>query len=82
MELVLDMGHPVTVNNSDLIMAQFPTNRQEPECMFLLGTYLELVDREVVSKQKELLVDTLLGVLKSKVVRTRSRAVPRVQIVL
>ena len=44
--------------------------------MFLLGNFIELVDSETMSKQKELLVDTLVGVLKSKMVHIRSRAVP------
>ena len=82
MELVSDPGPPVAVSNTDILMAKFPMCRQESECMFLLGTYLELVDREVVSKQKELLVDTVLGVLKSRNVYVRRRAVPQVQISL
>ena len=48
--------------------------------MFILGTFLELVDSEVISKQKELLLDTLLGVLKSKMMCMGSRAVPQVQL--
>ena len=47
-----------------------------------MGTYVELVDREVVLKERELLVDTLIGVLKTKNERARSRAVPQVQITL
>ena len=35
-----------------------------------------MVDREVISKQKELLIDTLLGVLKSRMMYMR-RAVPQ-----
>ena len=31
------------------------------------GTYVELVDREVIGKQKELLVDTVQGVLGAKI---------------
>ena len=31
------------------------------------GTYVELVDREVIGKQKELLVDTVRGVLGAKI---------------
>ena len=30
-------------------------------------TYMELVDREVISKQKELLMDTVRGVLGAKI---------------
>ena len=79
-ELVSDLGPPVAVSNTDIVLAKFPTCRQEAECMFLLGTFLELVDSEVISKQKELLLDTLLGVLKSKMMCMGSRAVPQVQL--
>ena len=80
MELVSNVGPPVVISNKDIVMAMFPTSRQETECMFILGTFLELVDREVMSKQKDLLLGTLLGVLKTRNVYGRSRAVPQVQL--
>ena len=73
-----ELGPPISVDNIDIILAMFPTCRQEDECIFLLGTYVELVDREVVSGQKELLLDTLLGVLRAKTENNRRIAVPRV----
>ena len=41
-------------------------------------TYMELVDREVIDKQKELLVDTVRGVLGAKIeyIVMASRSVP------
>ena len=71
MEFVTEQGPPMAVNNIDIILAMFPTCRQEDECVFLLGTYVELVDREVVSGQKELLLDTLMGVLRFKTENVR-----------
>ena len=44
--------------------------------VFILGAFPEMVDREVISKQKEVLLDTLLGVLKSRMMYMR-RAVPQ-----
>ena len=41
-----------------------------------LCTFMELVDREVAGKQKELLVGTLRGVLRAKVEQLANRAVP------
>ena len=61
LELVSNLGPPVVISNKDIVMAMFPTSRQETECMFILGTFLELVDREVMSTKKDLLLDTLLG---------------------
>ena len=43
-----------------------------------MGTFLELVHREVMVKGKELLVNTLKGVLQAKLTQNRSRAVPDV----
>ena len=77
MGLLSGPGPPPVLSNFTIIMAMFPKGLQETECMFLLGTYIELVDTEAVSKQKELLVDTLLGVLKTKAQYARSRAVPQ-----
>ena len=78
MEFVTELGPPMAVNNIDIILAMFPTCRQEDECIFLLGTYVELVDKEVVSGQKELLLATLVGVLRARIENNRGRAVPRV----
>ena len=55
------------ISNTEIILAKFPKGRQDAVCTLLLGTYLELVDREAVLKQKELLVNTVLGVLKTKI---------------
>ena len=77
MGLLSGPGPPPVLSNSTIIMAMFPKGLQEMECMFLLGTYIELVDTEAMSKQKELLVDTLLGVIKTKAQYVRSRAVPQ-----
>ena len=77
-----DQGRPPDVSNADILLARFPKDRQEDECTLLLGIYVELVDREVVLKEKELLVDTLIGVLRTKTECARSRAVPQVHIAL
>ena len=38
LELVSDPGPPVAVSNTDILMAKFPTCRQESEYMFLLNS--------------------------------------------
>ena len=78
--LLADRGRPPDVTNTDILLARFPKGRQENECTLLLGTYVELVDREAVVKQKELLVNTVIGVLQTRSVSARNRAVPQVQI--
>ena len=80
LELVTELGPPLAISDTDIVMAMFPTFRFENECVFILGVYMELVDREVVSKQKELVVNCLLGVLKVKISNIRSRAVPQIQL--
>ena len=82
LEFLTDQGRPPNVSNSDILLAQFPKGRQEDECTLLLGTYVELVDREAVLKQKELLVNTVISVLMNKSEYARSRAVPQVQLYL
>ena len=43
-----------------------------------MGTYFEQVHMEVVLKDKDLLVNTLKGVLRARLMQNRSRAVPDV----
>ena len=80
LEFLTDYCRSPDVSNTDILMARFPKCMQERECILLLGTYVELVDRESVLKQKELLVNTVIGVLQTKTVSARSRAVPQAQI--
>jgi hypothetical protein len=61
LEFMTDQGRPP--DNIDIILARFSKGRQEAECILLL----ELVDKEVFLKQKELLVNTVEGVLHSKI---------------
>ena len=76
LELLSDQGPVPALGNMELIMLTFPRGRKEAEAVFLLGTYLELVDTEAVTKQKELLVGTVKGVLKAKVGQMANRAAP------
>ena len=55
-----------------------PRSIREAEVVFLIGTYMELVEKEAVIKQKELLVGTTKGVLKAKVGQMASRAAPEI----
>ena len=59
-------------------MLMYPKITQEAETIFLLGIYMELVDREVVGKQKELLVGTVKGVFQARVSQIPSRAAPEI----
>ena len=80
--MAMDKKEYPDINNTDILLAKFPKCMQDAECTLLLGTYLELVDCEVALKQKELLVNTVIGVLKSKIESMKRRAVPQVQIPL
>jgi hypothetical protein len=51
-----DQGRPPDISNIDIILARFSKRSQEAEYILLLGTYLELVDKEVFLKQNALLV--------------------------
>ena len=76
-ELLSDQGPAPALSNTELLMLMYPRCRREAEAIFLLSTYTELVDREVVEKQKELMLGTLRGVLlRAKVEQLQSWAVP------
>jgi hypothetical protein len=78
MELLADGGPAVVTTNKEIIMQMYPSCRKEVEVSFILGTFLEQVHKEVMLKEKELLVNTLKGVLRSRLTQNRSRAVPDV----
>ena len=82
MDLLRDHGRPPDTSNTDFILAMFPKSRQEDECILLIGTFVELVDKEVVLKQRDLLVNTVIGVLRNKSEYMRRSAVLQVQLTL
>ena len=59
-------------------MLMYTGCRREAEAAFLLGTYLKLLDKELVAKQKELMVGTVRGVLRAKVENMAGRDVPEI----
>ena len=73
-----NQGPAPPLSNTELLMLMYPRCRREAEVIFLLSTYTELVDREAVGKQKELMLGTLRGVLRAKVEQLRIRAVPEI----
>ena len=77
-ELLSDQGPAPVVTNTELIMLMYPKCRREAEAAFLIGTFMELVDREAAGKQKELMVGTVRGVLRAKVEQISSRAAPEI----
>ena len=82
LQLLSDQGPAVAVSNTELLMLMYPKCRREAEVVFLLSTFMELVHREVTGKQKELMVGTVRGVLRAKVEKFTSRAVPQIQLPL
>ena len=74
--MLSDQGAAPALSNTELLMLMYPRCRRE--AAFLLGTYMGLVDKEVVGKQKELMVGTVRGVLRAKVEHMASRAVPEI----
>ena len=78
LELMSDQGPAPVVSNTQLLMLMYPRCRREAEIAFLVGTFMELVDREVAGKQKELMVGTVRGVLRAKVEQLSDRAVPQI----
>ena len=63
LSFLTDRGRPPDVRNTDMLLARYSKGRQEDECLLLLGTYVELVEKDVVVKQKKLMVNTLIGAL-------------------
>jgi hypothetical protein len=39
------------MSNADILLAKLPKGRQDDECTLILGTYVELVHKEVVEAE-------------------------------
>jgi hypothetical protein len=68
-------------SKDSMAMAEGEADRLAPalnNTELLMLMYMELLDKEVVGKQKELMVDTVRGVLIAKVKHMASRAVPEI----
>ena len=65
-ELPRDQGRPPDIRNMDLILAMSFQCRHEAECTLILGTFVELGNREIVLKRKVLLVNKVVRILKNK----------------
>ena len=73
-ELLSDQGPAPAFSNTELLMLMYHRCRREAEeVIFLLSTYTELVDSEAVGKQKELMLGTLMGVLRAMADQLGSR---------
>ena len=78
MELLSRLGPAPVVSDDEIILLMYPKCMQEMECLLLLGNYMELVDKEVVSMQRELSVDTLLGFIEAQLETVKNRNVPQI----
>ena len=82
MDFLRDQGRPPDIRNIDLIQAMFSKSEHETECVLILETFVDQVDKETVLKNKDLPVNTVVGVLRNKVASMQSSPVPQVQIPL
>ena len=78
LELLAGPAPPPVVTNIDFLKAMFPKGLKEVECLFLLGNYLEMVDRDVGASGKELFVGAVRGQLFARVEAMKGKAVPTI----
>lgn len=72
----------VGTTNEEFIFLQFPKDTLDAECVWLLGSYVELVDREVMGKGRVLRPEHVMGVLRSRLAAMRSRAVLQLTLIV
>ena len=65
MDFLRDQGRPPDIRNIDLIQAMFSKSEHETECVLILETFVDQVDKETVLKNKDLPVNTVVGVLSA-----------------
>ena len=67
MELLSDQGPPPAVTISEFLMSMFLKNLEEVYVLFLLGNYLEMVDKDTRTGNKEMFVGSLRGYVAAKI---------------
>ena len=79
-ELMNTGGLIPVVSNDLFVMLMFPSCTRETDCCFLVGNYVEMVDKIAITKGTELSVGSLLGVLEGKKSALKMRSVPLVNV--
>ena len=65
----------MAITSEDFILLQFPKDTMDKECVWLLGSYCQIVCKTVIGKKRKLGADQLAGTLRARLETMRGRAV-------
>ena len=65
----------VATSSEEFILLQYQKDTQDKECIWLIGNYVEIVNNEVVAKNRMLKKDQLRGILRGRLQEMASRSV-------
>ena len=65
----------VGTSSEEFLLLQYPKDTQDKECVWLIGNYVEIVNSQVVLKNRSLKVDQLRGILRGRLQGMASRSV-------
>ena len=83
--MLLSTSRPIqlpAISNLEIILAMFPKSDKENEVLFILNTYIMMVDNEAVGKTNKLQVESMKGTIIAKMTAQNSRSVPSTKILL
>ena len=75
----------ISLNSCDdlsLLSLKFERGLRENAILWMLGTYLEIVETEVISRGNKITASTLSGIFKQRKLTTRNMALPEIGIIL
>ena len=65
-----------------LLSLEFERGLRENAILWMLGTYLEIVETEVISCGNKITASTISGIFKQRKLTTRNMALPEIGIIL
>ena len=80
LQLLANAVGVMRTTNEEFILLQYPKDTMDPECVWLIGNYIEVVDSFAVGKNRKLILDQLKGILRGRLQRISGRAVIQPQI--
>ena len=71
----------MTTNNTDILSLAFPRSLRDNALLWMIGIYVEIVEREVVMKGVKLSLAQIQGIFKEKKLKARHQALPDLGII-
>ena len=83
LEQVLVQIEPLCANidDFDLLCLNFPRTMRDNGILWLIGTYVDIIEKEILIRENAISVNQVRGLLKQRKLMTRYQAIPELGII-